>query len=221
MKPSLPRTRGDPPASGCKRIGLTMSPPHPRGSTPHSIGHRIDLRVSPAPAGIHPDLGCAHPGGRGLPRTRGDPPITAFCALFPALSPPHPRGSTIAVALAPRAALVSPAPAGIHPSPTRSSSSRRRLPRTRGDPPAAWSDLTGEFTSPPHPRGSTPIAAPIQSRSSVSPAPAGIHPGIVSVSRRRGRLPRTRGDPPLVLAVRQHDLESPPHPRGSTPHGHR
>ena len=151
----LPRTRGDPPCLRRSRPSLSTSPPHPRGSTLGRLSFGLFCRVSPAPAGIHPDLKMEAKCRAGLPRTRGDPPWRKRRNRKRRKSPPHPRGSTPGDRAERRMRRVSPAPAGIHPaSPTRSRISRC-LPRTRGDPPSIRAGRGGGRRSPPHPRGST------------------------------------------------------------------
>ena len=133
-------------------------------------------------------------------------------------SPPHPRGSTLPIFLAPQGMAVSPAPAGIHPRQTAAAERYQSLPRTRGDPPAVPIGTYDRHRSPPHPRGSTPSYRGAPQPAAVSPAPAGIHPPLNSGLRRRHGLPRTRGDPPATSCALWCLAWSPPHPRGSTRH---
>ncbi len=151
----LPRTRGDRPDPTVPERQVSESPPHPRGSTLLNRQHALSVGVSPAPAGIDPTGWPSHDPRHGLPRTRGDRPLTAELLERCAVSPPHPRGSTLADDLTGDDWDVSPAPAGIDPRRKRMAPRWRCLPRTRGDRPNAGSTRSSVAMSPPHPRGST------------------------------------------------------------------
>ena len=212
----LPRTRGDRPSSVDQTTYSRSSPPHPRGSTRARRFAPACRVVSPAPAGIDPAARWAAPHPAGLPRTRGDRPRARRAGRPPRLSPPHPRGSTHALAEGFSAQLVSPAPAGIDPAIRIRFSRCRRLPRTRGDRPARSPSSISCARSPPHPRGSTLAIRRDADPRHVSPAPAGIDPSPARLRSARSSLPRTRGDRPLLAARPVGARESPPHPRGST-----
>ncbi len=172
------------------------SPPPPRGST--RVVHQLlgVVPVSPAPAGIHPRWAERRPSAPSLPRPRGDPPVARQKREWVRESPPPPRGSTRSDRRCRFDIVVSPAPAGIHPIPGSNSPMRNCLPRPRGDPPPAPTTASATRQSPPPPRGSTQGGQVYQAGQSVSPAPAGIHPGTPGSRRLNIRLPRPRGDPP-------------------------
>ena len=92
-----------------------------------------------------------------------------------------------------------------------------RLPRTRGDGPAACQTLMSSRRASPHTRGWTHddvmCAAVLQG----FPAHAGMDP-VMSVGEiARYGLPRTRGDgPPAAVGVRQRQTRASPHTRGWT-----
>ena len=71
--------------------------------------------------------------------------------------------------------------------------------------------------APPHTRGSTRRRGPDRRRPHGSPALAGIDPCAPSTSRFCARLPRTRGDRPLLERLKVACESAPPHTRGSTP----
>ncbi len=154
-------------------------------------------RPSPAPAGIHPDVGQLHRPAAPLPRTRGDPPGLVKVYLDHAGPPPHPRGST-------RLGNAADRRGGA-------------LPRTRGDPPRTRGGPDATADPPPHPRGSTHHFRVAPLFADPSPAPAGIHPLCAAPLRAAGALPRTRGDPPRTRRRTGCGSNPPPHPRGSTP----
>ena len=155
----LPRTRGDRPLSGHGAAPWCSSPPHPRGSTLARMLDEAKPYVSPAPAGIDPRRSTKRRTRGRLPRTRGDRPARSPSSISCARSPPHPRGSTLAIRRDADPRHVSPAPAGIDPSPARLRSARSSLPRTRGDRPLLAARPVGARESPPHPRGSTQICS--------------------------------------------------------------
>ena len=152
----------------------------------------------------------------GLPRTRGDQPRANDHRAARALSPPHPRGSTLFGQVLDHAIGVSPAPAGINPPLTHHIPEWNSLPRTRGDQPGQNVAADQPGGSPPHPRGSTPHPVDFWTKLPVSPAPAGINPEGAAGMTKPHRLPRTRGDQPGFDHAANRCAGSPPHPRGST-----
>ena len=127
--------------------------------------------------------------------------------------PPHPRGSTRFACLRRFHALGSPAPAGIDPYRCDMTMAFKRLPRTRGDRPRAGSLTSSRNWAPPHPRGSTPGEGAEHVFAAGSPAPAGIDPLCVPATLSCARLPRTRGDRPVIRFVAPLICGAPPHPR--------
>ena len=138
-------------------------------------------------------------------------------ALRGRMAPPHPRGSTLFSKWLCSHMPGSPAPAGIDPYLVRHVSSRRWLPRTRGDRPEWAMEHGKEGEAPPHPRGSTLAKPGFAAIFFGSPAPAGIDPALPVSPHPRTRLPRTRGDRPSRARSKSHCSTAPPHPRGSTP----
>ncbi len=174
------------------------------------------VRVSPAHAGIDPRWLFASYVDKRLPRTRGDRP-QAWSVVEPGReSPPHTRGSTRRRAALADTISVSPAHAGIDPLSRLSTICWPCLPRTRGDRPAVHREAVLKQVSPPHTRGSTPPAVRGFYRGPVSPAHAGIDPGMHQTRTGTRRLPRTRGDRPMVVRAFVGPSRSPPHTRGST-----
>ncbi len=216
----LPRTRGDRPAERLMADPEFLAPPHTRGSTPTMTISTATEGGSPAHAGIDPEGDRVHHVGLGLPRTRGDRPAHGASATISTLAPPHTRGSTRRVGAGVHVGGGSPAHAGIDPSAPRAATSCRRLPRTRGDRPDGQGVARPQLRAPPHTRGSTPCCAFGRRVGSGSPAHAGIDPAIDRLEQRTLGLPRTRGDRPVVPALRDVDRGAPPHTRGSTCEAH-
>ena len=132
------------------------------------------------------------------------------------MAPPHTRGSTLCRRDVPGAHRGSPAHAGIDPRGIPPRIDRGRLPRTRGDRPAAWPDALEVAQAPPHTRGSTRRQRLTELATRGSPAHAGIDPQNRPDRRYTHRLPRTRGDRPCTGLPTAGVTGAPPHTRGST-----
>ena len=232
----LPRARGDGPHSRHTTPDFPQSPPRPRGWTRCGDPGRQRRLVSPAPAGMDPTGGRVGSTAYSLPRARGDGPAPQQLRDDPAASPPRPRGWTQATTVTPPPNLVSPAPAGMDPLVDPARWLAARLPRARGDGPNRRSGWRRRETSPPRPRGWT-LARPAgratgtspprprgwtrgglqqPARRHVSPAPAGMDPHSPRLRRCCWRLPRARGDGPVMFPNHESALGSPPRPRGWT-----
>ena len=111
----------------------------------------------------------------------------------------------------------SPAHAGIDPQQRPRRHARPRLPRTRGDRPSDKTTGFPDRQAPPHTRGSTPESDPRAIASRGSPAHAGIDPLGGLADNLDTRLPRTRGDRPMIFSPLNSTEKAPPHTRGSTP----
>ena len=125
----LPRTRGDGPLVGPGADAHHLASPHSRGWTHLRVGHVRDPCGFPALAGMdHLQL---HGVGRliGLPRTRGDGPISALCANRYATASPHSRGWTSGGAGEQFEFAGFPALAGMDPEPRGGWSKSNGLPR--------------------------------------------------------------------------------------------
>ena len=94
--------------------------------------------------------------------------------------PPHARGWTFYDATAPDALGVSPARAGMDPGAVRRAESGPSFPRTRGDGPYKIRFEGKIIKFPPHARGWTASYDVIARPPRVSPARAGMDPGVTS-----------------------------------------
>ena len=171
---------------------------------------------SPAHAGIDPIIRLPGRSTGRLPRTRGDRPLARDDSQLLCAAPPHTRGSTHPEVHDRTARRGSPAHAGIDPARWGVYGGAGRLPRTRGDRPVARRISAPRHEAPPHTRGSTPSSACPADRLGGSPAHAGIDLRIIQHAHLPGRLPRTRGDRPILTWTRFWKIMAPPHTRGST-----
>ena len=208
--------RGDRPQSRIPSASTMRATPHARGSTlDGAFVGRLALGY-PACAGI--DL---HPAGPDisvtrLPRMRGDRPRGRTCSPASRSATPHARGSTRPGPEGRSGPDGYPACAGIDPRRLTSHSRGVRLPRMRGDRPRPERAGRGPQVATPHARGSTCHCSGARLRRCGYPACAGIDPrfwvgwGCIS------RLPRMRGDRPLLLCSYVRQSRATPHARGST-----
>ena len=198
-------------------LGWSLTaPPHTRGSTHPEVHDRTARRGSPAHAGIDPILPSQQAYRVRLPRTRGDRPGFDRIVQDHHVAPPHTRGSTPGTVDLDLEPVGSPAHAGIDHTEWKISSCRFRLPRTRGDRPHGSTCLGNQKLAPPHTRGSTRRGYAVAAQERGSPAHAGINLSPPSCLPVDDRLPRTRGDRPLLALIAQRELPAPPHTRGST-----
>jgi len=149
---------------------------------------------------------------------RGDRPHGPVRLLSCLLATPHARGSTWRSHREIGSGWGYPACAGIDPHHRRYYRRRHGLPRMRGDRPRLISLDSNSRLATPHARGSTPPAASRRRCRRGYPACAGIDPCETHYILLQKRLPRMRGDRPLVNAMRKGWLWATPHARGSTLH---
>ena len=208
--------RGDRPSLAFRRSVLVMFTPHARGSTYCRLLWLSRYSVYPACAGIDQEIKETQARQPGLPRMRGDRPLTHPLYHNTGTFTPHARGSTLTVTPAPTCLSVYPACAGIDRKMDLYHATAWSLPRMRGDRP--WSGAgrvqLQKFT--PHARGSTLNPNHVGYHNRVYPACAGIDPfsGYTSMTCRG--LPRMRGDRPGPLNLFTHRRVFTPHARGST-----
>ena len=133
------------------------------------------------------------------------------------MASPHARGSTAAPQRIAEARLGFPACAGIDlPAPIELVGIER-LPRMRGDRPPQEGLSWRTWKASPHARGSTWLGAIEGFFGFGFPACAGIDPRLASRAPNTDRLPRMRGDRPLVDGWLLSFQMASPHARGSTP----
>ena len=215
-RPGLPRTRGDGPDAARVQRQRGEASPHTRGWTRRRRRAAAGDSGFPAHAGM--DLArprSARQSAR-LPRTRGDGPCRRTDPGTTAAASPHTRGWTAAVADDRGQELGFPAHAGMDPSPPIFGARSRRLPRTRGDGPSSGSAAYQRSGASPHTRGWTRTASAAARRRGGFPAHAGMDPPVSCSSRTPRRLPRTRGDGPVIEWQLRDMIKASPHTRGWT-----
>jgi hypothetical protein len=132
------------------------------------------------------------------------------------VAPPPTRGSTPVRLCRGLRAAGSPAYAGIDPIRCFKFPPSGWLPRLRGDRPICVHGPGFETPAPPPTRGSTRQRVVANRGSLGSPAYAGIDPILSGGHNFLARLPRLRGDRPVVWRLWVRDTEAPPPTRGST-----
>ena len=137
-------------------------------------------------------------------------------AGFDPSASPHTRGWTVVPGDTGQEVLGFPAHAGMDPAPGGSSRGRRRLPRTRGDGPRSTERDSSPAMASPHTRGWTRGWRCAGVRDVGFPAHAGMDPPRRWSTRRRHRLPRTRGDGPDIASPLISRPLASPHTRGWT-----
>ena len=155
----------------------------------------------------------------GLPRVRGDRPRGSARGSERSGASPRARGSTFVWRGFARHGFGFPACAGIDPRTLCDCGRSSRLPRVRGDRPAAAQALGAVPRASPRARGSTHFEAPRLHAIEGFPACAGIDPGPTGTRSRSMRLPRVRGDRPMASNFFLKPGLASPRARGSTRFG--
>ena len=114
--------------------------------------------------------------------------------------------------------VVSPAHAGMDPSPPSRAGATARFPRTRGDGPDADARWVTVAAFPPHTRGWTQHRHVAVRHQRVSPAHAGMDRCRGAIRLKDISFPRTRGDGPSRHGDSWLPLSFPLHTRGWTVH---
>ncbi len=208
--------RGDRPRSIQGSASAPWATPHARGSTQLIQGMRRGNHGYPACAGIDPETYLPLIANLGLPRMRGDRPNWHFLHGDVISATPHARGSTFKVYPLTTIREGYPACAGIDPCSKRVQSYPDRLPRMRGDRPCTCAGSARDTVATPHARGSTRFLGIRTPGGYGYPACAGIDLLRRRIARLPRRLPRMRGDRPLLDPLPCDGGVATPHARGST-----
>ncbi len=147
---------------------------------------------------------------------RGDRPWLLVKGGFRHEFTPHARGSTVTSKAEKSGASVYPACAGIDRPHLTLLLRQGSLPRMRGDRPKECGYFCYRWWFTPHARGSTSYVCHFPFSFLVYPACAGIDPAIGQLWSSWSRLPRMRGDRPVVCQSILAEQPFTPHARGST-----
>ena len=153
---SFPRASGDGPDGQAIASTPPTFPPRERGWSPRSSASISSVDVSPARAGMVPAPVKPQSWRPCFPRASGDGPRKCDSGARLVLFPPRERGwSPVGrPGICPR--LVSPARAGMVPSPPPRPRTSRRFPRASGDGPILIRAAVAHVTFPPRERGWSP-----------------------------------------------------------------
>ena len=154
--------------------------------------------------------------GAWLPRTRGDGPRSTSSRHTRRTASPHTRGWTGFKAAIDSLRRGFPAHAGMDRRERQSPRPAFRLPRTRGDGPCPDTHRGTASKASPHTRGWTSGDRERRMCSLGFPAHAGMDRSSTIWCSTASRLPRTRGDGPLMPWQERFILEASPHTRGWT-----
>ena len=150
----------------------------------------------------------------GLPRPRGDAPLTLHTGLPSYEFAPPTRGCSRRARQRLRPVCVCPAHAGMLRTRRSQTSARRSLPRPRGDAPLAAEGIeTLEEFAPPT-RGCSRLPVRSVRGGDVCPAHAGMLLGLSWGKLLEDRLPRPRGDAPIPKCGAGPDRTFAPPTRG-------
>ena len=191
----LPRPRGDGPARTAWHASPSKAPPPARGwPLRPSKGARTG-GGSPARAGMAPARLRPWRGRFGLPRPRGDGPLSEVADALAEQAPPPARGWPLLHRLVITCIGGSPARAGMAPDCPMPPREAQRLPRPRGDGPVFVINAQQQSQAPPPARGWPLGKRSVENALRGSPARAGMAPHRSRWAAVRRRLPRPRGRP--------------------------
>ena len=212
----IPRTRGDGPHLSTASRQSEPDSPHARGWTRVVDRRRRRADGFPARAGMDRRRSLRRTSAARIPRTRGDGPHTDYARSIQQGDSPHARGWTRAGRSEGADQHGFPARAGMDPGHRSAHQSAPRIPRTRGDGPSKRTLRAFRRQDSPHARGWTPQGSRHLAIRPGFPARAGMDPRWKARSTSGSRIPRTRGDGPVVYAVLSHGNLDSPHARGWT-----
>ena len=216
----IPRTRGDGPRSD-------GTPPPPRRDSPHARGWTRTTTACagaedgfPARAGMDRKEVCVKQIIVRIPRTRGDGPAARPIVRGARPDSPHARGWTLDKRRNLMRLWGFPARAGMDRLQPLPHIPTDGIPRTRGDGPATSSRAAPTMRDSPHARGWTRLMRRYVAQDDGFPARAGMDPVAAGAPSCPQRIPRTRGDGPVMVRHRRDRAGDSPHARGWTRAAH-
>ena len=212
----IPRARGDGPLGQQLHRPTHRDSPRSRGWTVG--GQPLDARHVgfPALAGMDPGGRSPPPSARRIPRARGDGPFAGAGHSVGQEDSPRSRGWTVDLGAGrdPRGGF--PALAGMDPRPPAAATSKRRIPRARGDGPSWSTGRSSRPTDSPRSRGWTRRRDAIRAPGGGFPALAGMDPGRSPATTAAAGIPRARGDGPPSARFSAARIRDSPRSRGWT-----
>ena len=212
----IPRARGDGPARTAAVAHRSRDSPRSRGWT---RSPKVAAAVGwgfPALAGMDPALDAAGRRGVGIPRARGDGPVTVLPNPRRRTDSPRSRGWTVGKPQYRRAPMGFPALAGMDPRRARRCSRPGGIPRARGDGPGNVPRAASRPSDSPRSRGWTPEQIARVERPGGFPALAGMDRAPGAGSRPVRGIPRARGDGPRTRSSEPGRPADSPRSRGWT-----
>ncbi len=216
---SVPRRRGDQPATPKFGELIRRRSPQARGST-GAAGPPAGLSAPfPAGAGINRTVRKRSKGVMAVPRRRGDQPSTPSSSTSWRSRSPQARGSTVIALVALGDVIPFPACAGINRRSRRDPCRWPTVPRRSGDQPFVLNSGDPFIVRSPHVRGSTDHHRFPESIMKPFPACAGINRSRRSGASTTTAVPRRRGGQPSGERLAPGWILRSPQARGSTVHG--
>ena len=155
---------------------MAAASPRSRGWTRGRVESASTVEGFPALAGMDPPAPSIAEARDGLPRARGDGPVVVIARAGVGKASPRSRGWTLLEGDRRSNGGGFPALAGMDPYRPTGRRSRARLPRARGDGPAAAPAREFEVTASPRSRGWTRDRAVRRGVAPGFPALAGMDP---------------------------------------------
>ena len=214
----LPRARGDGPVERFVSGWMAAASPRSRGWTPKAPPYPHRRLGFPALAGMDLVPNPASDAPIGLPRARGDGPLTASGPALGLEASPRSRGWTRIHRRRRTGGRGFPALAGMDPRGEAPDGLLSGLPRARGDGPARGAAVHVAGMASPRSRGWTARPRGAAGASGGFPALAGMDPARQAERRAKRRLPRARGDGPRSLRDARRRGRASPRSRGWTPY---
>ena len=131
--PCFPRASGDGPPPGAGFAPTNQFPPRERGWSHPDKSSPVETLVSPARAGMVPEIQPSSMSSRSFPRASGDGPMRHSYATAMLMFPPRERGWSLAQLRKVQVISVSPARAGMVPDNGRVAGRFDGFPRASGD----------------------------------------------------------------------------------------
>ena len=199
IRAGVPRPRGDGPAAKLLRAGTFLRSPPARGWPIEWVTVTNSMSAFPARAGMARSSASRPRLRGGVPRPRGDGPIAVWCnRIFRRRSPPA-RGWPGACGIPGLRRGAFPARAGMARPTITAGFIPYGVPRPRGDGPSPPRSMRRPAPRSPPARGWPDIIRRDQSRDEAFPARAGMARTGAALGGGIVRVPRPRGDGPLVL----------------------